>query len=84
LRPLEHPASAYSANRREQVVTLPQPSSPTGSSAHGVEVWAMRTIAAMQARSDPVRGATAGTGGWRRQQRLDALPQRIGQERVGE
>jgi hypothetical protein len=51
------PASAHSANRRQQVVTLPQPNSRTGSSAHGVEVRAMNKIAAMQARSDTVRGA---------------------------
>jgi hypothetical protein len=38
----------------------------TGSSAHGVEVRAMKTIAAMQARSETVRGAPpARSGGWR-------------------
>jgi hypothetical protein len=34
------PARAHSANRRQQVVTLPQPNSPTGSSAQGVELRA--------------------------------------------
>src|SRR6266536_2779317 len=62
------PACAHSANRRQQVVTLPQPNSPTGSSAHGVEVRAMNTIAAMQARSGTVRGAPppggGGSSGW--------------------
>ena len=58
------PARAHSANRFQQVVTLPQPSSPTGSSAQGVEVRAMNKIAAMQARSDTVQGAPPpGDGG---------------------
>jgi hypothetical protein len=57
LEPLEDPARAHSANRRQQVVTLPQPNSPTGSSAQGVEVRAMNRTAAMQARSETVRGA---------------------------
>src|SRR6266540_128658 len=57
------PTWAHSANRRQQVVTLPQPNSLTGSSAHGVEVRAMNTIAAMQARSDTVRGAPPPGGG---------------------
>jgi ribosomal-protein-serine acetyltransferase len=67
------PAWAHSANRRQQVVTLPQPNSPTGSSAHGVEVRAMKMIAAMQARFDTVRGAPpraweggVGSRGWTR------------------
>ncbi len=64
------PAAAHSANRFQQVVTLPQPSSPTGSSAQGVEVRHMNTIAAMQARSGTVRGAPppggGGSRGWMR------------------
>ena len=51
LEPLEHPGVGPLGNRRQQVVTLPQPNSPTGSSAHGVEVRAMKMIAAMHARS---------------------------------
>ena len=58
------PTAAHSANRRQQVITLPQPNSSTGSSAHGVEVRVMKMIAAMQARSGTVRGAAAGMGGW--------------------
>jgi hypothetical protein len=57
LEPLDHPRVAPLGNRRQQLVTLPQPNSPTGSSAHGVEVRAMNTIAAMPARSETVRGA---------------------------
>jgi hypothetical protein len=39
----------------------------------------MNMIAAMQARSGTGAGrAAAGVGGWRWQQRLEALPQRIG------
>jgi hypothetical protein len=71
VQPLERPVWAHSANRRQQVVTLPQPNSPTGSSAHGVEVGAMKTIAAVQARSSTVRGAPprareggGGSKGW--------------------
>ena len=44
----------------------------------------MKMIAAMQARSGTVRGATARSGGRRWQDRLDALPQRIGQELVSQ
>jgi hypothetical protein len=60
------PARAHSANRRPQLVTLPQPNSRIGSSAHGVEVRAMNRTAAMQARSETVRGAPprAWDGGW--------------------
>jgi hypothetical protein len=73
LEPLEHPGVAHSANRRQQVVTLPQPNSPTGSSAHRVEVRHMNRTAAMQARSETVRGAPprawdggGGSRGWMR------------------
>jgi hypothetical protein len=73
LQPLEHPGVGPLGNRRQQVVTLPQPNSPTGSSAHGVEVRAMKMIAAMQARSGTVRGAPprareggGGSSGWMR------------------
>src|SRR5829696_6744256 len=40
---------------RQQVAGEPQPSSRAGSSRHGVEVRAMNTIAARQARSEMVR-----------------------------
>jgi hypothetical protein len=56
------PAAAHSANRRQQVVTLPQPNSPTGSSAQGVEVRAMKMMAAIQARSGTVRARRRGCG----------------------
>ena len=49
------PASAHSVSRRQQVDGEPQPSSRAGSSRHGVEVRAMKTIAAKQARSEMVR-----------------------------
>jgi hypothetical protein len=49
------PASAHSANRRQHVAGEPQPSSRVGSSRHGVEVRAMNTIAAKQARSGIAR-----------------------------
>ena len=49
------PALAHSISRRQQVVGEPQPSSRAGSSRHGVEVRAMYTIAAKQARSEMVR-----------------------------
>jgi hypothetical protein len=80
LEPLEHPAAALSLKRRQQVVTEPQPNSPTGGSAQGVDVRHMNRIAAMQARSGTVRGAPprAWEGGW--QQRLDAPPGRVGQQ----
>ena len=78
LEPFEHPRVSHSANRRQQVVTLPQPNSSTSSSVHGVEVRAMNRIPAMQARSDTVRGAPPraceGGGG---SSGLDALPQRV-------
>jgi hypothetical protein len=61
------PAAAHSANRRRQVVTLPQPNSPTGSSAQGVEVRVMKGCAATR----------PGRRWW--QQGLEALPQRVGQ-----
>ena len=67
------PAWAHSAKRRQQVVTLPQPNSPTDSSAQGVEVRAMKMIAAMQGRSGTVRGTPprareggGGSSGWMR------------------
>jgi hypothetical protein len=44
----------------------------------------MNKIAAMQARSGTVRGAPPGVGRRRWQQRLDALPQGVGQELVGQ
>jgi hypothetical protein len=49
------PALAHSVRRRQQVAGEPQPSSRAGSSRHGVEVRAMYTIAAKQARSEMVR-----------------------------
>src|SRR5215218_6407660 len=52
---IEHPASAHSVSRRQQVDGEPQPSSRAGSSRHGVDVRAMKTIAAKQARSEMVR-----------------------------
>jgi hypothetical protein len=48
-------ACAHSAKRRQQVDLLPQPNAATGSSSHGVDVHAMKRIAAMQARSGTVR-----------------------------
>jgi hypothetical protein len=67
------PAWAHSANRRQQLVTEPQPNSATGSNAQGVEVRSMKMIAAMQARSETVRGAPpraweggGGSRGWMR------------------
>jgi hypothetical protein len=44
------PALAHSVRRRQQVEGEPQPSSRAGSSRQGVEVRAMNTIAAKQAR----------------------------------
>jgi hypothetical protein len=79
------PARAHSENRRQQLVTEAQPNSATGSSAHGVDVRAMKMIAAMQARSEIGAGrATAGVGGRGWQQRLDALPERLGQQPIGQ
>jgi hypothetical protein len=78
------PTWAHSANRRQQVLTEPQPNSPTGSSAHG---W---RSSHEHDRGDvgPIRygagRAAAGSGGRRWQQRRDALPQRIGQQAIGQ
>ena len=49
------PAFAHSVRRRQQVAGEPQPSCWAGRSRHGVEVRAMYTIAAKQARSEMVR-----------------------------
>jgi hypothetical protein len=49
------PAVAHSARRRQQVAGEPHPSSRAGSSRQGVEVRAMYTIAAKQARSGMAR-----------------------------
>jgi hypothetical protein len=35
LEPLEHSDAGHSSIRRQQVVTLPQPNSPSGTSAQG-------------------------------------------------
>ena len=49
------PTVAHSVSRRQQVAGEPQPSCCAGSSRHGVEVRAIYTIAAKQARSGMAR-----------------------------
>jgi hypothetical protein len=49
------PARVHSVKRRQTVEALPQPSSRAGSSCQGVEVRAMNTTAAKQARSGILR-----------------------------
>lgn len=49
------PARVHSVKRRQAVEALPQPSSRAGSSCQGVEVRAMNTTAAKQARSGILR-----------------------------
>ena len=63
------PARAHSAKRRQQVVTLPQPNSPTGSSAQG---GGGASHEQDRSHAGPIRHragrAAARVGGWRWQQ----------------
>jgi hypothetical protein len=55
VKPIEHSGIGPLGQPRQQVAGEPQPNSRAGSSRQGVEVRAMNTIAAKQARSEMVR-----------------------------
>jgi hypothetical protein len=52
---VEQPGGRPFVSRRQQVAGEPHPSSRVGNSRHGVEVRAMKTIAAKQLRSGMAR-----------------------------
>jgi hypothetical protein len=75
------PARCQSRNRRQQVTGLPQPSSRVGSSRQGTPVRSW-VDDADQGRAVLDTRAAAVTGWWGGQQRLDGLPQLLGDEIV--